>query len=305
MLPLVVLAGVAMLAAIAFVILGGSGGGSSSVTPSAEQLGEHRRGRNDGPGAHARSNTVQRRRRDRRAEPPSTRRAAPTTRSRCSPPRSRPKPRRPAPRAPAPRQSSGSSSSAAPRAPNPRAAPRAANPRAARPNPAARAVGSGKHSGGSKPSKPKTVYQVSVLFGEAAAGSSSEGGAGLKPYENLALLTPLPSKARAPRGLPGRQRRRQDGDLHGRGGNHPAGPGEVPAERLRSARRSSCGPARTSSCSTSNPAPRTSRATNCGSSASPPRRPRRPPRRASTATSRRPGWKCCAGRTWSRSPASA
>ena len=34
MLPLVVLVGVAMLAAIAFVILGGSGGGSSAVTPS-------------------------------------------------------------------------------------------------------------------------------------------------------------------------------------------------------------------------------------------------------------------------------
>jgi hypothetical protein len=37
------------------------------------------------------------------------------------------------------------------------------------------------------------VYQVSVLFGEPSPGTPSEGS-GLKPYENLKLLTPLPSK---------------------------------------------------------------------------------------------------------------
>ena len=50
--------------------------------------------------------------------------------------------------------------------------------------------GSGGHS---KSSKPKTVYQVSVLFGEPSPGTPSEGS-GLQPYENLKLLTPLPSK---------------------------------------------------------------------------------------------------------------
>jgi len=50
--------------------------------------------------------------------------------------------------------------------------------------------GSGGHP---KSSKPKTVYQVSVLFGEPTTGAPSEG-AGLKPYEDLKLLTPLPSK---------------------------------------------------------------------------------------------------------------
>jgi hypothetical protein len=49
--------------------------------------------------------------------------------------------------------------------------------------------GSGSHPA---PSKPKTVYQVSVLFGEASSTSPSEGNQ-LKPYENLKLLTPLPS----------------------------------------------------------------------------------------------------------------
>jgi len=53
--------------------------------------------------------------------------------------------------------------------------------------------GSGGKSGGSKPSQPKTVYDVSVLFGEVSAGSSGQG-AGLTPYESLKLYTPLPSK---------------------------------------------------------------------------------------------------------------
>ena len=53
--------------------------------------------------------------------------------------------------------------------------------------------GSGGKSGGSKPSEPKTVYDVSVLFGEVTAGSSGQGS-GLTPYENLKLFTPLPSK---------------------------------------------------------------------------------------------------------------
>lgn len=48
----------------------------------------------------------------------------------------------------------------------------------------------------STPAKPKTVYHVAVLFGEIPpAGSSAT--AQLTPYENLKLLTPLPSAKQA------------------------------------------------------------------------------------------------------------
>ena len=51
---------------------------------------------------------------------------------------------------------------------------------------------SGSSGGHSQPPKAKTVYQVSVLFGEPPAPSGSPASE-LKPYENLKLLTPLPS----------------------------------------------------------------------------------------------------------------
>ncbi len=41
------------------------------------------------------------------------------------------------------------------------------------------------------PAKPKTVYHVAVLFGVPATGTT------LTPYENLKLMTPLPSAAQA------------------------------------------------------------------------------------------------------------
>jgi hypothetical protein len=44
----------------------------------------------------------------------------------------------------------------------------------------------------SKPSKPKTVYHVAVLFGALPAGTTPQT-AQLTPFENLTLLTPLPS----------------------------------------------------------------------------------------------------------------
>ncbi len=44
----------------------------------------------------------------------------------------------------------------------------------------------------STPAKPKTVYNVAVLFGELPAGTTPET-AQLTPYENVKLLTPLPS----------------------------------------------------------------------------------------------------------------
>jgi hypothetical protein len=53
-----------------------------------------------------------------------------------------------------------------------------------------------KPSKASKPAKPKTVYHVAVLFGTIPAGSDPQTAV-LTPYENLKLLTPLPSAAQA------------------------------------------------------------------------------------------------------------
>jgi hypothetical protein len=46
------------------------------------------------------------------------------------------------------------------------------------------------------PTKPKTVYRVAVLFGALATGTTS-ASTQLTPYEDLKLLTPLPSGAQA------------------------------------------------------------------------------------------------------------
>ncbi len=56
--------------------------------------------------------------------------------------------------------------------------------------------GSGGSSHSSKPSKPKTVYHVALLFGVLPAGTTPET-AQLTPYENVKLLTPLPSAKQA------------------------------------------------------------------------------------------------------------
>ena len=45
----------------------------------------------------------------------------------------------------------------------------------------------------SKPTTPKAVYHVAILFGEVPPGTPAQ----LTPYENLKLLTPLPSAAHA------------------------------------------------------------------------------------------------------------
>jgi hypothetical protein len=45
------------------------------------------------------------------------------------------------------------------------------------------------------PAKPKPVYHVAVLFGVALPAGAPEGEQALTPYENLKLLTPLPSAA--------------------------------------------------------------------------------------------------------------
>jgi hypothetical protein len=52
-----------------------------------------------------------------------------------------------------------------------------------------------KPSGPSKPQTPATVYHVAVLFGPVTPEASSQASQ-LTPYENLELLTPLPSSSK-------------------------------------------------------------------------------------------------------------
>ena len=211
LLPLVVLAGVAMLGAIAFVVLGGSGGGSSSTTAStgpAVPLGRLKR-----PASRSRIPPPRPRSPRPQPEPPCSTRAALATRSRCSrawsPPKLRSRPRTRTRRARAPRvpaarppkrrlelgtvlvgqrlSSSGSSSSGS------SGSSGSSSEGSSKSGGSSGGKGSGGKSGGSKPSQPKTVYDVSVLFGEVTPGSTAPGS-GLTPYENLKLFTPLPSK---------------------------------------------------------------------------------------------------------------
>ncbi len=194
MLPLVVLAGVAMLGAIAFLILGGSGAGSGSVTASPGSSAS------TGPGETTALTLTPAKTSNAVAE---TATGAPQQHLGGS--------RDPFTLLPsvvaaeakaASSSSSGSSSSAGSSGSGSSTSASSAGGSSSSgessPGGSSKSGGSGSgsgaHKGASKPSKPKTVYQVSVLFGEAVAGSLSEGGSGLKPYENLPLLTPLPSK---------------------------------------------------------------------------------------------------------------
>ncbi|HUH80956.1 MAG TPA: hypothetical protein VLZ06_06480 [Solirubrobacteraceae bacterium] len=194
MLPLVALAGVAMLGAIAFVILGGSGSGSSSPsTPSANVTVSPAAGETTGLAltpantstavAETTSGTAEQHKgasRDPFALLPSaiaaeTKAASAGSGSSGSSGSG---------------ESSGGSGSSGGSEPSPEGSPKSGGSEGG----SGKSGGSGGKGGGSKPSKPKNVYQVSVLFGEVT-GSAPAEGAGLKPYENLALLTPLPSKA--------------------------------------------------------------------------------------------------------------
>ncbi len=187
MLPLVVLVGVAMLAAIAFVVLGGSGGGSSAVTPSPGSSASADAGETTALALTPVSTSNAVAETATGAKPtaggshnpfallPSTIAAEAKAAGTSSP-------------------SSGSSPSSASSAASSSSSESSGGSSKSGGSSGGSKAGSGNHSGGSKPSKPKTVYQVSVLFGELVAGSPSGGGAGLKPYESLQLLTPLPSK---------------------------------------------------------------------------------------------------------------
>jgi hypothetical protein len=52
-----------------------------------------------------------------------------------------------------------------------------------------------KPSKPSAPAKPQTVYHVAILLGPVPAGSTAAQNTQLSPFENLKLLTPLPSTA--------------------------------------------------------------------------------------------------------------
>ncbi len=199
MLPLVILVSVAMLAAIAFVILGGSGGGSSAVAPTAgnsasANAGEttalvltpvstssavdetatgasaqHTAGATHNPFALLPSAIAAEAKASGGSSTSSTSVGSSGGESSSS-------------------SSSGSSSSGSSGSESSGGESSGGSSKSG-----GSSGGSGKHSGGTK-AKPKSVYQVSVLFGEAVPGTPSEAGTGLKPYENLKLLTPLPSK---------------------------------------------------------------------------------------------------------------
>lgn len=182
LLPFVVLAGVALLAAIAFTELGGSSSSSSVAPPSHALVGAEASGlaltttHSSSALAETTSGTAQQRQGASRNPftllPGAVEAGASTSPSSSS------------------SKGSGSESSSSGKSGESSTPSTGGSSNEGSAPPAgSKSGGSGGHS---QPSKPKTVYQVSVLFGEAPTAAGTEG-AELKPYENLKLLTPLPS----------------------------------------------------------------------------------------------------------------
>ena len=199
LLPLVVLAGVAMVGAIAFVVLGGSGGSSGSTTASTGAAATPPTAAETSGLALTHSNTsnavaettvgtsVQHAggSRDPFVVLPNVAAAEAAAEAKAKTSTS---------------ESSGGSSSGASSSSEPSSSSSgssgssgSSSEGSSKSGGSSGSKGSGGKSGGSKPSQPKTVYDVSVLFGEVSAASSGQG-AGLTPYESLKLYTPLPSK---------------------------------------------------------------------------------------------------------------
>ena len=208
MLPLVAVVVVVLVAAIGYVVFGG---GSSST--------------------HARRGGLHRPRSPWRAWRPArrlTKRPSPR-RPTAPPPSTAARPTTPSPRCPSRR----------PRRPHraPARSPRPARLHRARP----RSSGSSTKSSGESapapapkpaaPSKPKTVYHVAVLFGVVPVGATPQT-VQLTPYENLKLLTPLPSATAPLVVFRGVTRGWQERDLHARRRSDPARQRRMPAERL-------------------------------------------------------------------------
>jgi hypothetical protein len=187
LLPLVVVAGALLLGALAYAVLGG---GSSSSTPAA--LGPHRP-----PGLETGTLAVT-------AATASSSNALAETTSGIGAQQHQGASRNPfallpgtvvvaATSSPSGGGSSSSHGSSHETASAASSGSKGASGSSSEPHEHSSGSGSGGSSGGHpKSSKPKTVYQVSVLFGEASSTSPSEGNQ-LQPYENLKLLTPLPS----------------------------------------------------------------------------------------------------------------
>ena len=245
LLPIVALVGVALVGAVAYAVLGG--GGSTATDPGGD-LG--RRPSHRAP--RARRQPGRRRTRIRRSPRPP-----------AAPPHSAEGPRAtPSPRCPAPKATR-------PRPPPPRAS---ASVHGARAQPPGRARPRGG-SGGTTPAPAKP------LRAEAQAHRSSttspccsawlpparrRRAPQLTPYENLKLLTPLPSVQAAADRLQRRRRRGQERHLHARRRSDPARRRGPACPAPRSARRSTCKPVRPSSSNTFQQAVRRP-STNCGS----------------------------------------
>jgi hypothetical protein len=183
LLPIVVLVGLAFAGALAYAILGG---GSTAATPTAVVV----RGAATPTGVAISQTTPEKavaettggvsEQRGGAAHNPFT--PLPETKHKSATPAAA---STPTTSSSAPSGSSGAGSSSAP------AGSGAGSPKGSSgptPTPSAPATPSKP----STPSKPKTVYHVAVLFGALPAGTTPST-ASLTPFENLKLLTPLPS----------------------------------------------------------------------------------------------------------------
>ncbi|HTY97580.1 MAG TPA: hypothetical protein VMB91_11115 [Solirubrobacteraceae bacterium] len=195
LLPLVVLAGVAMVGAIAFVVLGGSGGSSTPTTAStgaatpsgAAESSSLPLSHDDTSNAVAETTVGTSVQHGGGSRNPfvvlpnvAAAEAAAEAKAKTSTSES----------------SSGSSSGGSSSSEPPSSSSGSSGSGGSSSEGSSKSGGSsGGKSGGSKskPSEPKTVYDVSVLFGEVTPGTSGQG-AGLTPYESLKLYTPLPSQ---------------------------------------------------------------------------------------------------------------
>jgi hypothetical protein len=181
LLPIVVLVGIAFVAALAYAVLGG---GSTAATPTAavspgaatpgsvaisQTTPEKAVAETTGGGSEQRSGA---------AHNPFT--PLPETKAKSATPA--------ATSAPTTSSSSAGSSSSSSSSSAGGGTGSSQGPGGSSPTPATPA----KPSKPSTPSKPKTVYHVAVLFGALPAGTTPQT-AQLTPFENLKLLTPLPS----------------------------------------------------------------------------------------------------------------
>ncbi len=175
LLPLVALAGVALAGALAYVVLGGGSSATPAVAPSAPATGV-------ASGIAAVQTTPEKAVAEVTSGSYQQRHGAAHNPFALLPEAIR--------AAAAAKQSAASTSSGSSAAPK----TSTAGGEAAKPAPSGTSTekSSPTPKKPSKPAKPKSLYHVAVLFGVIPAGVTPEG-ASLTPYEDLKLLSPLPS----------------------------------------------------------------------------------------------------------------